>query len=85
MNVNVVLGCDYLRSHGHVDIDAGIFGALTDEVLRLIKVGKALPVRNNTACEHRGKGKKCSIECPNAVTVYQVGGHWSPQQCGKRM
>ncbi len=84
MNVNVVLGCNYLRSYGHVDIDAGIFGALTDEVLNFIKLGKILPVRNNTACKDRGTSN-CSVNCPNAVTVYQVGHHWSPQQKGKRM
>jgi len=82
--VNVALGCDYLTDNGHVDIDAGIFGALTEEVLRPVRKGIVLPVKNNTACKCR-KTSKCSVNCPRAITVYQVGHHWSPQQKGKRM
>jgi len=81
--VNVTLGCDYLKSNGHINIDGGIFGCL-EEKLRQVYRGLVLPAMNNTQCPDR-KGGKCSVNCSQAVTVYQVGCHWSPQQKGKWM
>jgi len=81
--VNVTLGCDYLINNGHIDIDGGIFGFF-EEKLKQVYKGIVLPVMNNTQCLYR-KGGKCSVDCPRAVTVYQVGGHWSPRQKGKWM
>jgi len=81
--INVVLGCDYLKDNGHIDIDTGIFGIL-NEKLRQVHKGIILPAFNNTQCSNR-RTSKCDVNCHKAVTVYQVGSHWSPQQKGKRM
>ena len=40
------LGCDYLTDNGHIDIDAGIFGILTDEKLKPVLKGIALSSLN---------------------------------------
>lgn len=82
--VNIALGCNYLTDNGNIDIDAGIFGALTEEILTPVLKGIILPAINNTACKYR-RTRKCDVNCPKAVTVFQCGTHWSPQNRGKRM
>lgn len=81
--INIALGCNYLTDNGHIDIDAGIFGLLTEEKLKPVLKGIILPAKNNTACIHR-QNKQCNVNCHQAVTVYS-GTKWSPQQKGKRM
>ncbi len=82
-NINITLGCDYLKDNGHIDINAGIFGVLTEE-LKQVHKGIILPAINNTSCSHR-RTKHCNVNCHKAVTVYQTGHHWSPLTKGRRM
>ncbi len=82
-SINIVLGCNYLKDNGHIDIDAGIFGILEEKLNPVLK-GIVIPAKNNTACKCR-MTKKCNVNCHKAVTVYQIGSHWSPLQKGKMM
>jgi len=83
-DINILLGCNYLLTDGHIRKDFGMFMSFISEPLIKLLSGKILPVSNNTACLNH-KGEKCSVDCYKAVTVYQVGCHWSPQQKGKMM
>jgi hypothetical protein len=83
INVTPVLGCDYNRSTGHIDENAGSFAPLT-EGFRRVKTGNIVPAINNTRCACRGS-KHCSVNCPSAVSGYSCGGRISFHNVGKRM
>ncbi len=82
-NLNIVLGCDYIRSTGHIDETKGMFGVLNEGFTR-IKTGNIVPAFNNTRCACR-KTTHCSMECSSAVYGIQCGGKISFRSKGKSM
>lgn len=80
-NINITLGCNYLKDNGHIDETFGMFGILEEKLTPVLK-GIILPAKNNTACKCRNT-KRCNVNCYKAVTVFQTGSHWSPQNKGK--
>lgn len=83
-NINIALGCNYLKDNGHIDETFGIFGVLEEAFTPVLR-GIILPAKNNTECRMTRGTKICDVNCYKAVTVYQVGSKWSPQNKGKMM
>lgn len=66
-----IQGCDYIRSNGHIDEKAGIFGVL-DEAFTKVKTGNIVPAINNTRCIYR-KTQYCPT-CHSSVQGFQASG-----------
>ena len=81
MTLNILLGCDYLLDDGHINKDVGI---LVGFPVRQLLSGNIQPYFNNTKCNDR-RTSRCNVNCHHAVTVYQSGHGWSPQNKGKRL
>jgi hypothetical protein len=68
---------------GCIDITAGVFGVL-DEELRKVKKVITIPARANTDCKCR-QTSKCNVNCPRAITGFQSGYKISYQRKGMRI
>ena len=78
-----IIGCDYIRTTGHIDPTFGIFGVLK-EGFKLISPGRIIPALNNVKCACR-RTKHCNVDCPSAVNGIMINGHISYTRKGRMM